>query len=162
MMFYCPRLNFASTRLFPLIGFQIITEPGSPEDLPCLERDKLSNRHLQFDWFPAEWQQLSATIFWAIILRIPLIIIPTRSSPLPDDFASIIYTDRPGRHDMVPFGETDKPQVNQPSKGKSNTMGDRSPKSNRKKSNQKQAKANSADQMKKQAIADKQAAGKQK
>ena len=41
-------------------------------------------------------------------------------------------------------------------------MGDRSPKSNQKKSNQKQAKANSADQMKKQAIADKQAPGKKK
>jgi hypothetical protein len=41
-------------------------------------------------------------------------------------------------------------------------MGDRSPKSNQKKSDQKQAKANSADQMKKQAVADKQAAGKKK
>ncbi|MGD0252376.1 MAG: hypothetical protein ABSC01_06725 [Verrucomicrobiota bacterium] len=41
-------------------------------------------------------------------------------------------------------------------------MGDRSPKSNQKKSNQKQAKANSTDQMKKQAVADKQAAGKKK
>ena len=41
-------------------------------------------------------------------------------------------------------------------------MGDRSPKSNQKKSSQKQAKANSADQKKKQAIADKQAPGKKK
>ena len=71
---------------------------------------------------------------------------------MPENFASIIYTDRSGRHDMNPFGETDMLGVNQPSKGKSN----------RKKSNQKQAKANSADQMKKQAIADKRAAGKQK
>ena len=39
-------------------------------------------------------------------------------------------------------------------------MGDRSPKSNQKKSTQKQAKANSADQKKKQAIAAKQVAGK--
>lgn len=31
-------------RLFPNAGSQIITEPGSLEDLPCLERDKLSNR----------------------------------------------------------------------------------------------------------------------
>ena len=75
---------------------------------------------------------------------------------------SIIYNDRRGGHDMSPFGETDMPQVNQPSKGKSNTMGDRSPKSNQKKSNQKQAKARSADQMKKQAVADKQAPGKKK
>jgi hypothetical protein len=36
----CPGLNFALTRLFPFIGFQIITEPGSLEDFPCLERDK--------------------------------------------------------------------------------------------------------------------------
>ncbi len=41
-------------------------------------------------------------------------------------------------------------------------MGDRSPKSNQKKSNQKQAKTNSADQKKRQAVADKQAAGKNK
>jgi hypothetical protein len=39
-------------------------------------------------------------------------------------------------------------------------MGDRSPKSKQKKSTQKQAKANSADQKKKQAIAAKQVAGK--
>jgi hypothetical protein len=35
----------AFARLFPLIGFQIITEVTSLEDLPCLERNKLSNRH---------------------------------------------------------------------------------------------------------------------
>jgi hypothetical protein len=39
-------------------------------------------------------------------------------------------------------------------------MGDRSPKSNQKRSSQKQAKANSTDQRKKQAVAAKQAAGK--
>ena len=39
-------------------------------------------------------------------------------------------------------------------------MGDRSPKANQKKSSQNQAKASSADQQKKQAVADKQAAGK--
>lgn len=41
-----------------------------------------------------------------------------------------------------------------------NTMGDRSPKSNQKKSSQKQAKANRAEQMKQQAITAKQAIGK--
>jgi hypothetical protein len=41
-------------------------------------------------------------------------------------------------------------------------MGDKSPKSNQKKSSQKQAAANIADQKKKQAIADKKVAGKQK
>jgi hypothetical protein len=39
-------------------------------------------------------------------------------------------------------------------------MGDKSPQANRKKSSQKQARASSADQKKKQAVADKQAAGK--
>jgi hypothetical protein len=39
-MFDCPRLNFAFNRLFPVIGFQIITEPGSLGDSPCLERNK--------------------------------------------------------------------------------------------------------------------------
>jgi hypothetical protein len=39
-MFYCPRLDFAFIRLFPVFGFQIITETSSLEDLPCLERDK--------------------------------------------------------------------------------------------------------------------------
>ncbi|MCU0787883.1 MAG: hypothetical protein MUC91_06790, partial [Verrucomicrobia bacterium] len=35
-MFYCPRLNIALTRLFPIIGFQTITELSSPEDFPRL------------------------------------------------------------------------------------------------------------------------------
>ncbi|HKW29277.1 MAG TPA: hypothetical protein VJT54_08085 [Verrucomicrobiae bacterium] len=74
---------------------------------------------------------------------------------------SIIYNGNPGRQDVSPFGETDMPQVNQP-RNKSKIMGDRSPKSNRKKSNQKQAQANSADRIKKQAIADKQTANKKK
>jgi len=41
-------------------------------------------------------------------------------------------------------------------------MGDRSPKANQKKSGQNKAKANTADQKKKQVIAAKQAAGKKK
>jgi hypothetical protein len=53
------------------------------------------------------------------------------------------------------------PQVNQPGE-ESRIMGDRSPKSNQKKSSQKQAMALSADQKKKQAVADKQAAGKKR
>jgi hypothetical protein len=75
-------------------------------------------------------------------------------------FASIIYNNRPGSQDVHPCGETAMPQASQPSKGKSNTMGDRSPKSNQKKSNQKQAKANSADQKKNQALAAQKSAGK--
>jgi hypothetical protein len=77
---------------------------------------------------------------------------------LPEDFASIIYNDRPGKHDSLPFGETNMPQVSQPAE-EIKIMGDRSPKSNQKKSTQKQSKANSADQKKKQAVAAKQAAG---
>jgi hypothetical protein len=53
------------------------------------------------------------------------------------------------------------PQVNQPRK-KIKIMGDRSPKSNQKKSSQKQARASRAEQEKKSAVAAKQAAGKKR
>jgi hypothetical protein len=75
---------------------------------------------------------------------------------------SAIYNAHSGGHYMIPFGENNMPQASQPGKGKSNTMGDRSPKSNQKKSNQKQAKASSADQKKKTDIAAKAAAFKKK
>jgi len=78
---------------------------------------------------------------------------------LRDDFASIIYNDRPGKHDMSPFGETNMPQVNEPTE-ESQDMGDKSPKANQKKTSQKQAMAISAELKKKQAVAEKQAAGK--
>ena len=78
-----------------------------------------------------------------------------------DEFVSILYKAPPAKHNECPYGETDMPQVNQPRK-KTNTMGDRSPKSNRKKSNQKQAQANSASQKKKAAEAAKSAAGKKR
>jgi hypothetical protein len=42
VMFNCPDHCFF--RLFPNIGFKIITEPSSLEDSPYLEMDKLSNR----------------------------------------------------------------------------------------------------------------------
>ena len=45
-------------------------------------------------------------------------------------------------------------------RNKSKIMGDRSPKANQKKTSQKQAKANSADEKKKQAVAAKQAVSK--
>jgi hypothetical protein len=75
-------------------------------------------------------------------------------------FASVIYIDRHGGQDVHRCGETAMPQSSQLNKGKSNTMGDRSPKSNQKKTNQKQVKANSADQKKKQAAAAQKSAGK--
>jgi hypothetical protein len=53
------------------------------------------------------------------------------------------------------------PQVSQRKK-ESNIMGDRSPKSNQKKSTQKQSKAHSADQKKKQAVFAKQSANSKK
>lgn len=77
------------------------------------------------------------------------------------EIASIIYNDRPGKHNMNSFGETNMPQVNQPAE-ESQNMGDKSPKSNQKKSSQKQAMALSAELKKKQAVAEKQAAGKKR
>jgi hypothetical protein len=35
-MFKCPQTTLYYSMLFPSVGFQIITERGSPEDLPCL------------------------------------------------------------------------------------------------------------------------------
>ena len=46
----CPT-NRAFYRLFPVTGFLIITERSSPEDLPCLESDKLSNRFEESEEF---------------------------------------------------------------------------------------------------------------
>jgi hypothetical protein len=74
--------------------------------------------------------------------------------------ASIIYNARPAGHHHRPFGETDMPQVSQPADESHKIMGDKSPKSNQKKSSQKQAMASRADQQKKQAAAAKQSAGK--
>jgi hypothetical protein len=45
-------LSKALTRLFPIIGFQIITETSSPEDLPGIERDKQSIRPVEDGGFP--------------------------------------------------------------------------------------------------------------
>lgn len=76
--------------------------------------------------------------------------------------ASSIYNGRPAAHDSLPSGETDMPQVNQPQKI-INVMGDKSPKSNQKKSSQKDAKTSSANQKKSAAVAAKQAnTGKKK
>ena len=75
------------------------------------------------------------------------------------DFVSIIYNHRPGTHDISAFGETNMPQVSQLAE-EIKIMGDRSPKSNQKKSTQKQSKADSAEQKKKQAVAAKSAAAK--
>jgi hypothetical protein len=48
LMFTVPRFTFALSKLFPTAGFQIITEPCSTEDLPCLGSDKLSKRRAKF------------------------------------------------------------------------------------------------------------------
>jgi len=101
-MFNCPT-NLTFYRLFPNIGFKIITETSSLEDSPCLERDKLSNRHLQHDrfrWNGNNYRQLLS-----------------RPSALAGDLASVIYIDHPAKHDERPSGETDMPQVNQPVEG---------------------------------------------
>jgi len=93
-------------------------------------------------------------MFWAITPGIS-------SGRWPDEVASSIYNDHPGRQDERPFGETDMPQVINPLK-KTKIMGDRSPKSNQKKTNQKQAQADSANQKKKAAEAAKSAALKKR
>jgi hypothetical protein len=59
----------------------------------------------------------------------------------------------------VPSEKPIMPQVSQPAE-KNKIMGDKSPKSNQKKSTQKQSKASSADQQKKQALAAKSAVKK--
>jgi hypothetical protein len=70
--------------------------------------------------------------------------------------SSVIYTSHPAKHDDLSFGETTIPQANQIAEESTKHMGDKSPKSNQKKSAQKQVKASSADQQKKQAMAAKQ------
>jgi hypothetical protein len=47
--FYCAT-NAAFTRLFPTIGFQIVTETSSLEDFPCRGIDKLSNSGRSMDF----------------------------------------------------------------------------------------------------------------
>jgi hypothetical protein len=61
-----------------------------------------------------------------------------------------------------PSGETDMPEKTSTHARKDKHMGDRSPKSNQKKTNQKQAKTAASNQKKEKAISDKQAAGKKK
>jgi hypothetical protein len=75
-----------------------------------------------------------------------------------NDFASAIYNGPAGAHDAAPFGETTIPQASQPAENK--IMGDKSPKSNQKKSSQKQIKADTASQKQKAAAAAKSAVKK--
>jgi hypothetical protein len=72
-----------------------------------------------------------------------------------------IYNHQPAIHCVLPFGETYMPQESKLAV-KNKVMGDKSPKSNQKKSSQKHSKASSAAQKKQHAIAAKQAAGKKK
>jgi hypothetical protein len=62
---------------------------------------------------------------------------------------------------LFPSEKPIMPQVNQPRR-KNKIMGDKSPKSNQKKSTQKQSKVSSADLKKKQAVASKSAASTKK
>jgi hypothetical protein len=62
---------------------------------------------------------------------------------------------------LLPSEKPIMPQVNQ-SRRQNKIMGDKSPKSNQKKSTQKQSKVSSADQKKKQAVAAKSAASSKK
>jgi hypothetical protein len=95
-------------------------------------------------------RQLSATIFnWELNPAPPVIFAPsfTRSLEL--------------SHYRPACGETNKPLVSQ-SAEPNTPMGDKSPKSNQKKSTQKQVKATSSNQKKQQAVASKATAGKKK
>jgi hypothetical protein len=146
MMFYCP-FDRCFPRLFPNIGSKIIIERGSPEDSPCLEETSYPTDRDTMTLFRVggnNYLQLSFKL----------------NSAISGNLASIIYKPRPAVHHQRPFGETDMPQVNQPADESQNIMGDKSPKSNQKKSSQKQAMASRADQQKKQAAAAKQTAGK--
>jgi hypothetical protein len=78
------------------------------------------------------------------------------------ELATVIYNHRFTRHDDPASGETFIPSVSQLGQRKRSTMGDRSPKSNQKKSAQKQGKNNAASAKAKAAVAAKQAAGKKK
>jgi hypothetical protein len=73
----------------------------------------------------------------------------------------ILYSGRFGGYTSFLCGETTMPRGSQFTEYQQH-MGDKSPKSNQKKSTQKQTKANSVAQSKKQAIAAKQSAGKKK
>ena len=80
----------------------------------------------------------------------------------PIDFASSIYKHCSSPHDASPFGETNHAAGESIPLKKIKLMGDKSPKSNQKKSSQKQTKASNADQQKKQALAAKSAANNKK
>jgi len=73
----------------------------------------------------------------------------------------LLYNDHKRDYDFPASGETTYATGKSTAK-KRNIMGDRSPKSNQKKSTQEQSKASSADQKKKQAVFAKQSANKKK
>ena len=79
----------------------------------------------------------------------------------PNELTTVIYNRRFPEHDDVAFGETYMPSASQ-SAEPNKIMGDRSPKSNQKKSSQKQSQASSAAEKNKAAVLTKQAAGKKR
>ena len=79
-----------------------------------------------------------------------------------NEFVSVIYFQWSWPHDAVPFGETNHAAGESIPQKKNKIMGDKSPKSNQKKSTQKQSKVSSADLKKKQAVAAKSAASSKK
>jgi len=80
----------------------------------------------------------------------------------PNEFASSIYNNPRGPHAGLPFGETNHAAGESILLKKIKLMGDKSPKSNQKKSSQKQTKLSNADQVKKQAVIAKAAANTKK
>ena len=73
-----------------------------------------------------------------------------------------LYNSRQGHYHHSACGETSYATGESTRNKKDNIMGDRSPKANQKKSTQKQSKADSADQKRKQAVFEKQSANKKK
>src|SRR5438034_18363 len=62
--------------MFPTVGFQIITERGSLEDLPCPGSDKLSIRHeypALFRWDSKEYFEKFPAKARGLVVRVPLL-----------------------------------------------------------------------------------------
>lgn len=76
------------------------------------EKQTVAESDLNSTRFVASWRRSHR--LWTAIGNYLFKQIPS----LPEDSASIIYNHHPGEHNRDPFGETEMPQVNQPSRRK--------------------------------------------
>ena len=102
-MIFTVRQTETFHRLFPKTGSKIITETSSPEDSPCLERNKLSNRQIHCRAFRRNSQNYRRLSFGR-----------KRRKPAANNPASAIYNDLSGAQDSVSCGETKIPPASQP------------------------------------------------